>query len=206
MSNPQRGVLLVVSGPSGAGKGTVVDRLMAQNDNFRLSISATTRPPRTNEEPGKSYHFVSTQEFEDLITHDQLLEYNEYNGNLYGTPVASVFELLDNGFDVILEIDMNGAEQIRDKVSEVVSIFVVPKQFDDLEKRLISRYTENMDDIKRRLMIARKEYTRARDYDYVVLNDTIEDAVSEIMAIVTAEKCKTRHRARLIESGENALL
>ena len=194
-----RGVLAVVSGFSGAGKGTIMKSLMAKYDNYALSVSATTRNPRPGEEDGREYFFRTKEEFEEMIRQDQLIEYARYVENYYGTPKAYVEEQLSAGRDVILEIESQGAAKVRQKMPEAVSLFLVPPSFEELSRRLHGRGTDSEEVIQRRLATARKEVRELEHYDYIVINDTIENAVGEILAILVAEGCRKERRLELFK-------
>ena len=184
------GLLIVISAPSGGGKGTILKELFAQDANLRLSVSATTRQPRPGEENGKQYYFISHEEFQDLIKTGKMLEYTEYCGNFYGTPQAPVEEWTQKGFDVVLEIEVDGGAQIKKLMPDCVSVFILPPSMKVLEKRLRNRGTEDEPTILRRLETARMEIPCAKDYDYIVFNDKLEDAVADLQAILKAEKMK----------------
>ena len=187
----ERGLLIVLSGPSGVGKGTVRKELFKQpNTNYEYSISMTTRKPRTGEVDGVDYFFKTREEFEQLIEEGGLLEYAEFVGNYYGTPLAYVNETLDAGRDVFLEIEVQGAAQIREKVPEALFIFLAPPSLSELEKRLIGRGTESDDIIKKRIEAAKEELEMMSLYDYVVENDQIQNACDKINAIIIAEHCR----------------
>jgi len=194
-----RGVLAVVSGFSGAGKGTIMKSLMAKYDNYALSVSATTRNPRPGEEDGREYFFRTKEEFEEMIRQDQLIEYARYVENYYGTPKAYVEEQLSAGRDVILEIESQGAAKVRQKMPEAVSLFLVPPSFEELSRRLHGRGTDSEEVIQRRLATAREEVREMEHYDYIVINDTIENAVGEILAILVAEGCRKERRLELFK-------
>ncbi|MCM3709994.1 guanylate kinase [Sporosarcina luteola] len=187
----QRGLLIVLSGPSGVGKGTVRKELFQQPDtNYEYSISMTTRSPREGEQDGVDYFFKSRNEFEQLINEGKLLEYAEYVGNYYGTPLDYVNETLDAGRDVFLEIEVVGAAQVRKLVPDGLFIFLAPPSLSELEDRLIGRGTEQADVIASRVLKAREELEMMNLYDYVVENDEVSKACDRINAIVTAEHCR----------------
>ncbi len=189
-----KGKLFVISGPSGSGKSTVIREVFAKRDNLYFSVSATTREPRHGEVNGINYWFLDTQSFKKKIAEDGFLEYAQYVGNYYGTPVEPINEHIQLGEDVILDIEVQGALQIKEKVPDAVLIFVFPPSFAELERRLRGRKTENEKRILDRLETARKECEKADIYDYIVINDKVEQAAEEIMAIMSAEKCRTKNR------------
>ena len=197
-----KGLLLVISAPSGGGKGTIMKELFAQDDNLRLSVSATTRAPRPGEEHGKHYYFISKEEFEELIDQDKMLEHAEYVGNYYGTPRGPVEEWLSEGHDVLLEIEVQGGAQVKRIMPECVSIFILPPSMKVLEERLRGRGTEAEEIVQKRLSAAREEIPHAKDYDYIVFNDRLEDAAHDILAILRAEKLKY---SRNTDSAERVL-
>ncbi|MFD1031026.1 guanylate kinase [Metaplanococcus flavidus] len=187
----QRGLLIVLSGPSGVGKGTVRKELFSQPDtNYEYSISMTTRSPREGEVDEVDYFFKTRTEFEDLIEQGQLLEYAEFVGNYYGTPLEYVNKMRDAGRDVFLEIEVQGAAQVRDKVPDGLFIFLAPPSLSELEERLVGRGTESEEVIASRLGAARQELEMMNLYDYVVENDEVENACDRINAIIIAEHCK----------------
>ena len=194
-----KGLLLVISAPSGGGKGTILQELFAQDENLRLSVSATTRGPRPGEEHGKQYYFLSREEFEGLIQEGEMLEHAEYVGNYYGTPRQPVEDWMDQGHDVVLEIEVKGGAQVKQLMPEGVSIFILPPSMKVLEKRLRGRGTEDEETIQKRLAKAREEIPHAKDYDYIVYNDALEDAVSDLRAIIKAEKLKFSRNTNSIE-------
>ena len=188
----QRGLLIVLSGPSGVGKGTVRKALFEMPDQeFAYSVSMTTRKPREGEVDGVDYYFVTKEEFEKQIAAGNLLEYAEFVGNYYGTPKDKVEEQLNKGKEVILEIEVNGALQVRDKCKDAVFIFLVPPTRKALYERLKSRGTETEERILARITKANKEFRLAHQYDYIVVNDEIYNAADRIMAIIRAEHAKT---------------
>lgn len=187
----ERGLLIVLSGPSGVGKGTVRKEIFSQNDTaFEYSISMTTRKPREGEIDGVDYFFKTREEFESLIEQDKLLEYAEFVGNYYGTPVDYVRETLDKGKDVFLEIEVQGARQVREKFPDGLFIFLVPPSLSELKNRIVTRGTETEDVINNRMNAAREEIEMMNLYDYVVENDHVEHACERIKAIVVAEHCR----------------
>lgn len=181
-----KGIIVVVSGFSGAGKGTLMKELIKRYDNYELSISATTRKPRPGEENGREYFFVSKEEFEKLIEEDGLIEHACYVGNYYGTPRKFVQDKLDAGKDVILEIEIQGAIQIKKKFPNALLLFVMPPSVDELEKRLRGRGTETDDVIHGRLLRAKEEGQGIDEYDNIVINDNLDTCVSEMHEIIKA--------------------
>lgn len=189
-----RGKLFIISGPSGVGKSTVLRALFAQRSNLYFSVSATTRDPRPGEEDGVHYHFLKPETFHEWIEQGEFLEYAEFVGNAYGTPKRYVDEALDAGKDVILDIEVQGAEQVCAKRPETVTIFIAPPSWDELERRLTERGTDTAEKIRGRLQRAREEVLKANHYQYFVINDTVENAVKELAAIMTAEHCRPDER------------
>lgn len=188
----REGNLFVLSGPSGVGKGTVLDKLLKEFTGVNYSVSATTRKPRPGEEEGKDYFFLSEEEFFKLRDDDQFIEWAKVHNNYYGTPKKYVDKSLKSGNDVILEIDIQGAKQVRKKYPDAIFIFLVPPSFEELKKRLNLRDSEDCKTKRLRLKNARSEMEEIRNYDYRVLNDKIEEAVKKIKAIIIAEKCRIR--------------
>ena len=186
-----RGVLVIVSGFSGAGKGTVMKRLMEKYDSYSLSISATTRKPRDGEEDGREYFFKTVGQFEDMIEKGQLIEYAKYVGNYYGTPKEYVEKQLDEGRNVILEIELQGALQVKEKKPETVLVFLTPPCADGLENRLRGRGTEDDETIKARLKRAEEESDYMKKYDYILINDDLEKCVDDLNGIIRSERWKT---------------
>lgn len=195
----KKGLLVVISAPSGGGKGTIIKELFNRDPNLRFSISATTRSPRPGEKNGKQYYFISREEFEGLIGEGKMLEYAEYVGNYYGTPRDPVEEWTAQGHDVILEIEVQGGAQVKKLMPECVSIFVVPPSMKVLGERLRGRGTEEEDVVQKRLAAAREEIPHGREYDYIVTNDRLEDAVEDICSILRAEKLKYIRNTESIE-------
>ena len=187
-----RGLLIVISGPSGVGKGTVRKALFNMpKHNLTYSVSMTTRKIRPGEVDGKDYYFVSKEEFERRIEEGKFLEHAEFVGNYYGTPLDKVNEQLDNGKEVVLEIEVEGALQVKKKVPDCVMIFLVPPSKEDLYKRLRSRGTESEEIIEQRVNKANREFKKAKYYDYIVVNDDVDNAADRILAIIRAEHART---------------
>jgi guanylate kinase len=180
----KRGLLIVVSGPSGVGKDTLIKRLLELDRNLRYSVSCTTRPPRPGEVDGVDYTFVSRERFQQLIDEGAFLEYAEYNGNLYGTLAERVGRARANGHDIVLKIEVQGAEQLRKRVPDAILIFVVPPSVDELVRRQVKRNTETTKDMTARRQIATKEMEYSSRYDHVVVNDELERAVAQVLAII----------------------
>ena len=194
-----RGQLIVLSGPSGVGKSTVIAELLGERKDIYFSVSFTTRNPRVGEADGVNYNFVSREEFERMIAADELLEYAQYVGNYYGTSLKVIQDKLAAGIDVLLDIDVQGAAKVRSKCPEAVLIFIIPPSFEELSRRLHGRATDNEDVIAGRLQKAREEYQQIPNYDYLVVNDKVSTAAAEIISILTAEDCRTRNRLALVE-------
>ena len=186
----KQGLLIVISAPSGAGKGTIINELLGKNDNLWLSISATSRPKRTNDIEGVTYYFYDKDEFENKIKDDYFLEYALYAGNYYGTPKKYIQEHLDKGQDVILEIEIQGAMQIKKLIPEALFIFIMPPSLKELKKRLVGRGTDTKKKILERFKIAYQEMNEVTKYNYVVVNDDITEATDKILAIIKSEKCR----------------
>ena len=184
------GELIVISGPSGAGKGTVISKLLEKNKDLWLSISATSRKPRGKEKDGVEYYFLSEEDFEKKIDEDYFLEYAKYQDNYYGTPKSTIVDKLKEGLDVILEIEIQGAAKIKELVPEAIFIFILPPTEKELLKRLIGRNTEDSNKIIKRFERAYKEINEVTKYNYVVVNDEIDNAVEKVKSIIKAEKCR----------------
>ena len=193
-----RGNLFIVTGPSGAGKGTVLGRLLPSMDRLRCSVSATTRQPRPGEEDGVNYYFLTKPDFEAMIQRNEFLEYAEYVGNYSGTPAAPVNECLEKGLDVILEIEVQGALIVKKKRPEARLVFIIPPSFADLELRLRSRGSESAETIQKRLAKAKEEYASAEQYDYIVVNDQVDGAADELRSIIQAARCAANRRINLL--------
>ena len=188
-----KGLLIVLSGPSGVGKGTVRDALFAmKGHDLVYSVSMTTRPPRAGEVHGQDYYFVTREEFEENIRAGKMLEHAEFIGNYYGTPLEAVSENLNAGLEVVLEIEVQGAEQVRQKMPEAVFIFIAPPSLDSLYNRLRRRGMESEEVIRQRIEKAKREINLAYKYDYTVVNDTVENAADKILAIIRSEHASVK--------------
>ena len=193
------GLLIVLSGPSGAGKDSVLAQLKCQYENIQLSISVTTRAPRPGEQDGEHYFFVTREAFEEKLRNNQILEYTEYNGNYYGTPMAYINDGLALGKTVILEIEVEGAANVRRLYPNCVSVFLVPPSLAVLRQRLIDRKTESPEEINRRIAIAKQELNHAKNYDYIILNDKLNHAVQDFGAVIRANQLDTTRQNKLLE-------
>ena len=198
MNDMKKGKTFIISGPSGVGKSTVLSALLEKRSNVYFSVSATTRDPRPGELDGIHYHFMDVDSFRKWIAMDQFLEYAEYVGNFYGTPKRFVDEAMEQGKDVILDIEVQGAIQVTSKRPDTVRIFIAPPSWSELERRLTERGTDSKDKIQKRLLRAKVEFQTAHTYDYFVINDTVENAVKELDANMTAEHCKPKERMEII--------
>jgi guanylate kinase len=201
----RKGILIVVSGFSGAGKGTVMKALLERYEQYALSVSATTRAPRPGEEEGKAYFFKSREAFEQMIADGELIEYANYVGNYYGTPKAYVEEQLSLGKDVILEIEIQGARKIRQQFPDAVLLFVTTKNADILKERLVGRGTETLEVIEQRLLRAVQESEGIEEYDYLVVNDELDQCVTEIHEIIESEHRKMTHNIDLVNKVREEL-
>ena len=185
-----KGKLFVLSGPSGVGKNTILNRVIAASDHVRYSVSATSRQSRPGEVDGSSYYFVTRERFEEMIAQDELLEYAEYVGNYYGTPLAPILEATERGIDVVMDLDVVGALKVKARVPSAVLIFITAPSFEEIERRLNGRGDVAPQAMAERLERAHWEYTQAPKYEYIVMNDNVESAVYKMLAIMTAERCK----------------
>ena len=190
IKSKSRGNLIVVSGPSGAGKGTIISHLMKDYDNIWLSVSMTSRAIRSNDIPGETYFFVSKEDFEERIKRNEFLEYAIYNDNYYGTPRDKINEKLNEGIDVILEIEIQGALKVKELVPDAIFIFILPPSMKELKRRLITRGTDSMEKILSRFKTAYKEINEVTKYNYVVISDEVENAVLKVKSILYAERCR----------------
>ena len=197
----ERGKLIVVSGPSGAGKSTVVFKVMEQRGDVCFSISVTTRSPRPGELDGREYFFIDHERFQEMVDRNELLEHATYVSNSYGTPRRYVEEKLNAGFNVVLDIEVQGARQVSEKMPDAVKIFIAPPSLEELERRLTGRGTESPEVVRGRLDRARQEYLEADFYDYLIINDDADRAAGELNAIITAEHCHFTDRAQLLRDS-----
>ncbi len=181
-------LLIVLSGPSGVGKGTICKKLLSERPNIKLSISATTRSPRPEDTDGVTYYFKTEDEFKRMIENDEFMEWAVYNNKYYGTPKKAVFDQLENGYDVILEIDAQGALNLKEKYPEAVYIFIAPENTDVLYERLRTRGTESEDEIERRVKAAQWELSQKDKYDHIVINKVVDDAALDIINIINTRR------------------
>ncbi len=189
----KQGRIIVISGPSGVGKGTIVRELLRREPTLRLSVSATTRAMRPGEVDGKHYFFVTHEKFEQMIENGELLEHASYAGNYYGTPLGPVEEALENGVSVVLEIDVHGGLQVMEHRPDAISVFIAPPSYEELRRRLTGRGDTAPEVAERRLKIAVDECRVAPKYRYTIVNDTVEQAAARIQAILTAERCRSAY-------------
>lgn len=190
-----KGFLMIVSGPAGTGKGTVCKELLNRNDNIKFSVSATTRKPRVGEEEGVNYHFIDEAKFKDMIHEKEFLEHAFVHTNYYGTPKQYVLDQIAKGEIVLLEIDVQGALQIKENYSEAVFIFLLPPTMEELKNRIVKRGTESEEDINRRFENAFKELDFVGEYDYFVINNEIDQAVDQIESIISAEQLRVKRHS-----------
>lgn len=200
MQTPKKGNIFIISAASGTGKTTLVSRLLSRNKDIRVSVSHTTRQPREGEINGTHYHFVNVAQFEDLIGQAAFLEYANVFGNYYGTSHESVEQLQNQGYDVILEIDIQGAEQIRQALPDSISIFILPPSFQDLSNRLRGRNTDSEEVIKKRLSEARNEIEQSLLFDYLVVNDDLDAAENNLLHIIKSNRLKQSNQKQFIEN------
>ena len=203
MSGNSIGNLIIVTAPSGAGKTTLVARMIERIDKVKPSISYTARPARPGERDGLDYHFVGREEFQAMIARNEFLEWAEVHGNLYGTSLRAVDEARRQGFDIVTTIDVQGAECARKVYPEAIGIFILPPTRDALENRLATRGSETTESRRLRLQNARHELAHAGTFDYIVINEDLERATEDLIAIVRAERCRTKHRRGVVQNLES---
>ena len=194
-----KGRLIVISGPSGAGKSTVVFKAIEGREDMCFSTSVTTRKPRPNEVDGREYFFVDLDRFKEMVDNDELLEHAEYVANSYGTPRAYVENQLNAGLNVLLDIEVQGARQVHQRMPDAVKIFIIPPSMEELKRRLEARGTETPRAIEARIIRAGQEYAEADFYDYIIVNDDVERAAEELSAIITAERCRASLRMQYLK-------
>lgn len=195
----EKGLLVVISGPSGAGKGTIYRNIIARTG-IKRSVSVTTRKPRPGEQEGVDYYFRSEEEYQHMIAAGEFLETAEVYKNYYGTPKAPVFENLDNGHDVLFEVDVHGARSIKKKYPEAVAVFIMTPDFKTLEERLVGRGTESESALNTRLGAAKRELSKYELFDYIVFNDDAEAATQQVLDIIAAEKCRIKNNLTVIKN------
>ena len=194
-----KGKLFIVSGPSGSGKDTILQLVLEKHPEIKFSISTITRPKRNDAKEDGKYNFITKEEFLRMLDNDLLLEHNEYAGNYYGTPRIPVEECINSGADMIVEVDVNGAANIRNKMPDAVSIFIMPPSLNELKRRLSKRGTESEDVVKLRLDAALGEIARADEYDYIVVNDVLEEAVEDLLSVILSERLKLSRQKYIID-------
>ena len=193
-----KGRVFIISGPSGSGKDTLMKKVFEKAPDILFSISSITRPMRVGEVEGEKYNFISRERFEEMIANDELLEHNVFVGNYYGTPKAPVLNAVNDGKNMLIEVDVNGAYQILEKIPDAVSIFIMPPSLEILKARLTGRGTDEQSVIDKRLFEALREISFAKDYDYIVVNDDLETAANEFVSIMSVDKFKTDRNLELI--------
>lgn len=198
-----KGGVFIVAGPSGSGKDTLFKELFKKRPDIKFSISSITRAMRVGEVEGEKYNFITREKFEDMLKNDELLEYNVYIGNYYGTPKAPVVAAIEKGEDMLIEVDVNGAKSIREKLPEAVSIFIMPPSYKELKRRLSGRGTESDEVIEKRMHESLSEIARATEFDYIVVNDNIDKAVDDIIEIIESSRLMLKRQKNLIDGVLN---
>ena len=194
-----KGRLIIVSGPSGSGKDTILQKVFEKLPEIRFSISTITRDMRPGEVEGEKYNFVSREYFEDMIKNDLLLEYNNYVGNYYGTPKAPVDKAISEGKEIVVEVDVNGARNIKKRCEDAISIFIMPPSFEELHRRLSSRGTDAPEVIEKRMKAALDEIAEAKNYDFIVVNDDLNEAVKDFITIIKSDRLNIKRQNYLID-------
>ncbi len=194
-----KGRLVIVSGPSGSGKDTILKKVLKRIPEMKFSISSITRPMRPDEVEGEKYNFVSVEYFEEMIKNDQLLEYNNYVGNYYGTPKAPIDKVISEGGEIIIEVDVNGQKNIKSRVDSALSIFIMPPSIEVLRTRLQGRGTDSDEIIKKRMIEARAEIECAKNYDFIVVNDDLEEAVNDFVNIIKTDRLSLERQKNIID-------
>lgn len=194
-----KGGVFIVAGPSGSGKDTLFKELFKRKPEIKFSISSITRPMRVGEIEGEKYNFITREKFLDMLENDELLEYNEYIGNYYGTPKAPVIAAIENGDDILIEVDVNGAKEICEKLPEAITVFIMPPSYQELKRRLSGRGTETQELIDKRMKEALNEIARATEFDYIVVNDDIQTAVDDIIEVISSSRLSFKRQKYLID-------
>lgn len=194
-----KGGVFIVAGPSGSGKDTLFKELFKKRPDIRFSISSITRPMRVGEVEGEKYNFITREKFESMLENDELLEYNVYIGNYYGTPKGPVIDAVEKGQDILIEVDVNGAKAIREKMPEAVSIFIMPPSYAELKRRLSGRGTESEEAIEKRMHESLSEIKRADEFDFIVVNDDINKAVDDLIEVITSSRLMLKRQKNIID-------
>ena len=194
-----KGGVFVVAGPSGSGKDTLFKELFKRKPEIKFSISSITRPMRVGEVEGEKYNFISREKFLSMLQNDELLEYNEYIGNYYGTPKAPVIAAIEAGHDILIEVDVNGAKEICQKLPEAITVFIMPPSYAELKRRLSGRGTETQELIDKRMKEALNEIARAAEFDYIVVNDDIQTAVDDIIEVISSSRLMLKRQKNIID-------
>lgn len=194
-----KGGVFIVAGPSGSGKDTLFKELFKKRPDIRFSISSITRPMRVGEVEGEKYNFITREKFESMLENDEFLEYNVYIGNYYGTPKGPVIDAVEKGQDILIEVDVNGAKAIREKMPEAVSIFIMPPSYAELKRRLSGRGTESEEVIEKRMHESLSEIKRAEEFDFIVVNDDINKAVDDLIEVITSSRLMLKRQKNIID-------